>query len=264
MKFGQMRAHQVSAEDSHDADHHARVDPVVKMRAPADDELREARISPNLVVIQKRLLGKVVRASRAGIKLCHLRITDCGCQAEQQGEHNACPHGGTGCAGRRLDVEGEPQECTGSDERHGIHRQAGQAQSFLHFNGSYSRFVGHPNLLVVSSLLGVDVCGCAPAGSFSGRSVTFIGTERRLGVRRFRFCLLGVVRFQHEHQAGINRRLSLHELATAALEEVLIRIVMPVLKARDQMTGELAFDGSGELVQVVVKRRAGGQGHHDR
>ena len=37
----------------------------------------------------------------------------------------------------------------------------------------------------------------------------------------------------------------------AALEEVLIRVVVPVLKAGDQMTGDLALDGPGELVQML-------------
>ena len=41
---------------------------------------------------------------------------------------------------------------------------------------------------------------------------------------------------------------------TAALEEVLIRVVVPVLKAGDQMSGNLALDGSGELVQMIVKK----------
>ncbi len=153
MKLGQMVPTKISAEDSHDADHHAGVDPVVKMRAPAHDELREASILPGLIVVQERLFGKVVGTSRAGIQFCHFRVTDGGRQTEQQGEHNTSPHCRAGCAGRCLNVEGEPQERTGSDECHGIHRQAGQPQSFLHFNGSYS-FVGHPNLLVISGSWG--------------------------------------------------------------------------------------------------------------
>ena len=126
-------AHKISAEDSHDADHHARVNPVIQMRAPAHDELREPRIPPDLVVIQKRLLGEVVGASRARIELCHLRITDRGRKAEQQGEHDAGPHGRAGRAGRRLDVEGEPQEGTGGDQRHRVHRQARSGPGFSAF-----------------------------------------------------------------------------------------------------------------------------------
>ncbi len=71
-------------------------------------------------------------------------------------------------------------------------------------------------------------------------------------------------RFEHEHQTSVDRRLALHsERGSAALEEVLIGIVVPVLKPGDQMTGELALDGSSELVEVVVSR-ADGSSHHDR
>ncbi len=41
------------------------IDPVIKVRAPADDELREPGIAPGLVVVEERLFGEVIGASRA-------------------------------------------------------------------------------------------------------------------------------------------------------------------------------------------------------
>ncbi len=129
-------AHQVAAQDSHDADHDAGVDPVVQVRGPADDELGEAGILPGLVVIEERLLGEVIRAASAGVELRHLGVADGGRQTEQKGEHDAHPHGRGGDASGGLDVERQPQEGAGRDQRHSVHRQASQAQSCFHFDWS--------------------------------------------------------------------------------------------------------------------------------
>src|SRR5207244_9983910 len=44
------RAYEVAAQDPHDPDHHARVDPVIKMGSPTHDEFREPRVAPRLIV----------------------------------------------------------------------------------------------------------------------------------------------------------------------------------------------------------------------
>ena len=48
------------------------------------------------------------------------------------------PHRRAGGAGGCLNGEREPEERAGRDERHGIHRQAGQAQSRLHLGSLLS------------------------------------------------------------------------------------------------------------------------------
>ena len=117
---------EVAHQNSHDSDHHARIQPVIKVRAPADDELRQARKRPGFLVVQKRLLRKIVRTSRAGIKFCHLRVTHCRGKAEQQREEDTRPHGRRGGAGRALGDERQPKKGPGGDERHRVHRQARQ------------------------------------------------------------------------------------------------------------------------------------------
>ena len=77
-------SHQIAAEDAHDADHHAGINPVIQMRAPADDELGKPGIGPRFVVVEERLLGEVVGAAGAGIELRHFGVADRRGQAKQR------------------------------------------------------------------------------------------------------------------------------------------------------------------------------------
>ncbi len=137
-------AGQVADQHAHHADHHARIDPVIEVRAPADDELGKARVAPGGLVVEKRLLREIIGTAGAGIELGHFRVADGGGQAEQQGEDDAGPHGGSGGAGRALGDECQPKKGAGRDQRHGVHRQAGQAQR--RFHGNFG-FVCHKSLL---------------------------------------------------------------------------------------------------------------------
>jgi hypothetical protein len=116
---------QITAQDAHHAHHHARVNPVIQVRAPADDEFRKARIAPRFVVIQKRLFREVVRTAGAGIQLGHLRVANGRRKAEQKGDHDAHPHSRPRGSGGCLNVKGEPEKGARRDERHGVHRQSG-------------------------------------------------------------------------------------------------------------------------------------------
>ncbi len=113
------------------------IDPVVKVRAPADDELGDAGILEGLVLRQQGLFGVVVAGAGAGIELRDLRVGDGGCQTEQQGGEDADPHGRrggglAGDAGSGLDEEREPKEGAGGDERHCVAGQPGKTQGGLH------------------------------------------------------------------------------------------------------------------------------------
>ena len=77
-------------------------------------------------MVEKRLLGEVIRAAGSGIQFSHFRVTDRGSQAQHRSEQNAYPHRGRGRAGSSLSGKGQPKKRPGSDERHGIHRQSGQ------------------------------------------------------------------------------------------------------------------------------------------
>ncbi len=127
------RAGQIAEEDAHDAHHHARIDPVVKVRAPADDELRKPRILPRLLVVEERLFREIIRTAGARIELRHLRVTDGRSQTQQKRDDDSDPHRRRRVARGALDRKGEPEEGAGRDERHRIHRQACKAQCCLHF-----------------------------------------------------------------------------------------------------------------------------------
>ncbi len=123
----------IAADDARHADHHTGVYPVIKMRAPADNELRKTRILPRGFVIEKRLFSEIVGTAGAGIQFRHLRVTDGGRQTEQQRENDADPHGRRGCTFSGLRCERQPEERTGRNQRHGVHREARQAQGCFHF-----------------------------------------------------------------------------------------------------------------------------------
>ncbi len=89
-------ADHIADEDAGGGHHHAGIDPVVKVRAPADDELGHAGILEGLVLGEQRLLGVVVARPGAGIELGDLRVGDRRGQTEQQGAEDAQPHGGRG------------------------------------------------------------------------------------------------------------------------------------------------------------------------
>jgi hypothetical protein len=149
MKFGHNVPHQVAGDDSDHAYHHSGIDPVVEMRAPADNEFRQARVRPRLFVIEKRLFGEVIRTAGAGIKLRHLCIANGGGKAQQGRKYDADPHCRSGRAGGCLAGKCEPKKGAGCNQRHGVHGQTGQAQRFFHLNG----FISH-GLLLRSDLLG--------------------------------------------------------------------------------------------------------------
>ena len=96
---------QVADQDAHHRDHDAGINPVVQMRAPADDELRKPRVAPDFLVVEERLLREIIGAAGARIELRQLGIADCGCQAKQEGQEDAGPHGRRRVARRPLDHE---------------------------------------------------------------------------------------------------------------------------------------------------------------
>ena len=137
MKLGIEEADDVADEDAGDGHHHAGIDPVVEVRAPADDELGDAGVLEGLVLGEHGLLSVVVAGAGAGIELGDLGVGDGGGQAEQQRGEDADPHGGggrwlAGDARSCLDVEGEPEEGAGGDERHCVAGQPGEAEGGLH------------------------------------------------------------------------------------------------------------------------------------
>ena len=136
---------QVAAQDSHYGDHHSRVDPVVEVGRPTDDELRKPRVAPDVIVVQERLFREVIRTAGARIQLGHFRIAQGGRQAQQEGHEDSHPHGRSADARGRLDGKSQPQKGSRCDERHGVHRQAGQAQSWFHLDRGG---VGHTLLLL--------------------------------------------------------------------------------------------------------------------
>ncbi len=105
---GPQRSDHVTAENSRHRHHHPGIDPVVQVRGPADDELREPRIPPVLVMIQKRLFGEVVGTAGSGIELGQFRITNRRGQTKQRGEQNADPHRRRRRAFPRLAEKREP------------------------------------------------------------------------------------------------------------------------------------------------------------
>ena len=129
-EVGIEEADHVADEDAGDGHHHAGIDPVVEVRAPADDELGDAGILEGLVLGEHGLLSVVVAGAGAGIELGDLGVGDGGRQAEQQRGEDADPHGGRGgwLAGNTrggLDEEREPEEGAGGDERHCVAGQPG-------------------------------------------------------------------------------------------------------------------------------------------
>ena len=59
-KAGPKSSSQKAAENPHDANHHAGINPVIQVRAPAHDKLRQAGVGPRLFVVEERLLGEIV------------------------------------------------------------------------------------------------------------------------------------------------------------------------------------------------------------
>src|SRR5579862_4534080 len=49
------RADQVAYQHAHNGHHHSRINPIIQVRAPADDEFRQAGVAPHLIVIEERL-----------------------------------------------------------------------------------------------------------------------------------------------------------------------------------------------------------------
>src|ERR1017187_5176423 len=96
---------QIPAEDAHDTDHHAGIDPIIKMGGPSVDALGEPGVAPDFLVIEERLFGKVIRTAGTGIKVSHFRIKESRSEAKQERHHNADPHGWPSNAGGRLNKE---------------------------------------------------------------------------------------------------------------------------------------------------------------
>ena len=121
---------QEAAQDRRHADHDAGIDPVVEVAGPAGEELGDAGELVGLGLGEERLLRVEIRGAGAGIELGQFRVADGRGEAQQQREEDAEPHGAAGHrrAVERLHLEGQPEEGAGRDQRHGVHRQAGQAQ----------------------------------------------------------------------------------------------------------------------------------------
>ena len=89
-------ANDIAAEDASGRHHHAGIDPVIEVRAPADDELCDAGVLEHLVLGQEGLLRVVVAGTGAGIELGDFGVGHGGGQAEQQGARRSQPHGRRG------------------------------------------------------------------------------------------------------------------------------------------------------------------------
>ena len=122
----------VAHKDAGDSHHHSGIDPVVKVRAPADDELGHAGILECLVSGEHGLLGVIVTGAGAGIKLGDFSVRHRSGQTEQEGAEDAQPHGRRCGAGTSLDDKSEPKEGPGGDEGHCVCGQPGKAQGGLH------------------------------------------------------------------------------------------------------------------------------------
>ncbi len=95
-EVGIEEANHIADEDAGGRHHHAGIDPVVKVRAPADNEFGYAGILEGLVLGEQRLLRVVVAGAGAGIEFGDFSVGHRGGQAEQQGAENAQPHGWRG------------------------------------------------------------------------------------------------------------------------------------------------------------------------
>ncbi len=128
---------EVAAENRGHSHHAARVNPVVQMARPTREELGHPRKFVRVGLRQERLLGVEVGRTGAGIELGQLGVAHGRGQAQQQGAHDAEPHGAAGHRGsiQGLFLVGEPQECAGCDQGHCINGQTGEAQGGLHRGG---------------------------------------------------------------------------------------------------------------------------------
>ena len=120
---------QEPAQDRRHADHDAGIDPVVKVARPAGNELGDTGEFEGMGLGEECLLRIQIRRTRARIDLRQFGIAVRRCEAQQQGEENAEPHGASGHRGavQGLHLECQPEERARGDQRHRVHRQAGQA-----------------------------------------------------------------------------------------------------------------------------------------
>ena len=123
-------ARQIAAQNRRHAHHTSGIDPVIKVARPAGEELGDARELVGLGLGEKRLLGVQVRGAGARKELRQLGVADGRREAQQERPENAKPHGTArhGRAVERLHLERQPQECSRRDQRHRVHREAGEAQ----------------------------------------------------------------------------------------------------------------------------------------
>ena len=133
-RVGKELACQVADKNRRNSHHHARIEPVIEVTGPTDDELRDARELIGIGLGQERLLGEEVGGAGAGIQFREFGVGDGGGKAEQQRGDDAEPDRRARHRGPILGLLGErqPQECPGGNQGHGVHGQAGQAQRFLH------------------------------------------------------------------------------------------------------------------------------------
>ena len=127
-------AGEVADQNRRDADHHARIHPVIEVTGPADDILGDAGEAIRVGLREEGLLGKDVGRAGAGIELRKLGVGDRRGKAQEQGDDDPEPDG---AAGHRRSVlrlldKGQPQERPRRDQRHRIHGQSGEPQGFLH------------------------------------------------------------------------------------------------------------------------------------
>ena len=109
-------ARQVSDDDGGHAHHQPRIDPVVEVARPADDELGDAGELGGFALAEVGLFGEEVGRPGAGVELRQLRVGDGRGEAEQQGAEDAEPDVGAGHRGavRGLYLVRQPEERAGA------------------------------------------------------------------------------------------------------------------------------------------------------
>ncbi len=143
------QAQDVDGQDPGEGHHDARVDPVVEMGDPADHELGEAGelVVDGLLALEEGGLREVVgrAGARRRVEVGQLPVAPRGEEGEHEREQQARDHvhrRGRGAVRlQRLRLERGPQERTGRDQRHGVDREAGEAQGSLHLRRGGARHV---------------------------------------------------------------------------------------------------------------------------
>ena len=132
-RVGRHAPDDVADHDAHRGDHDSRIDPVVQVRRPSDDELGDPGESISVGLAQEGLLGEQIRAAGTGIELGELRIRERRGVREQERDEDSRPHRDS----RRIRLPGlenerYPQERTRRDQRHRVDCDPGEPQRGFH------------------------------------------------------------------------------------------------------------------------------------